>query len=65
MNEKDKAMMEKLMEDAGEKYSIVVDNDDVSVVNKATGNIEHSFNEFGYHLLVEVFQFLGLDAELC
>ena len=65
MNEKDKAMMEKLMEDAGKKYLIFVDNDDVSVSIKETGEVVHSFEEFGYHLLVEVFQFLGLDAEFC
>jgi hypothetical protein len=69
MNEKDKKLMDLIMSDKS-KYKIVVDNDSVWVedttkdAEKEDINIG-DFTENGYYLLVEVFQYLGLNAELC
>jgi len=66
VNEEDKSMMEKLVKDAGEKYRVVVDNDSVWVEDKdLDGAVYHTFSEYGYHLLVQAFQFLGFDADYC
>jgi len=65
MNEKDKDLMDLIMSDKA-RYRIVVDNDSVWVED-ITKNSETvgDFTEFGYYLLVEVFKYLGLNADLC
>lgn len=57
-----------------DKYIVLIDNDDVSFTTKE--NYEkynadlnekwkgYSFNNYGYELLNEVFQALGIDSEL-
>lgn len=57
-----------------DKYIVSIDNDNVSFTTKENykkynENIdeewkEYSFNNFGYELLNEVFQALGIDSEL-
>ncbi|MCK5538842.1 MAG: hypothetical protein KAI79_18595 [Bacteroidales bacterium] len=50
------------------EFRVEVDNDDVSVIFIADENedtISLSFNEFGYHLLVESFQAIGINADYC
>lgn len=57
-----------------DKYIVLIDNDDVSFTTKDNykkynENIDeewegYSFNNFGYELLNEVFQALGIDSEL-
>jgi hypothetical protein len=69
MNGKNKELMDLIMSDKN-RYKIVVDNDSVWVedttkdAEREDTSIGH-FTEFGYYLLVEVFQYLGLNAELC
>jgi hypothetical protein len=67
MNEKDKKMFEELIKDKGVKYRIVIDNDSVWVENKTDEDADtvHNFDEFGYYLLKQVFEQLGLDADFC
>jgi|AntRauTorcE11897_2_1112592.scaffolds.fasta_scaffold13382_2 hypothetical protein len=45
-------------------YEIVVDNDSVWVLNK-NGEYIDSFDKYGYHLLVEIFNYIGIDARYC
>lgn len=66
MNEKDKQMLDRLLEDKGKRYLVVIDNDAVWVTDKDNdGEMVHEFHEFGYYLLQQVFEHLGMDAEFC
>ena len=70
MPEKDKQMLEMLLQDKGERYRVVIDNDSVWVVDKTKDEEKedvtvHNFTEFGYYLLKQVFEHLGLDADFC
>ena len=53
-----------------DKYKCFVDNDDVYFIKKGDINKDDlenyciSFNNFGYELLNEIFQALGIDSEL-
>lgn len=52
-----------------DKYKCFVDNDDVYFIKKDINkdDLENyciSFNNFGYELLNEIFQALGIDSEL-
>lgn len=57
-----------------EKYKVFIDNDDVYFVDKKDLELEEQdieyeydvfeFMEYGYHLLNEVFQAMGIDSEL-
>ncbi len=57
-----------------EKYKVFIDNDDVYFVDKKDLELEKQdieyeydvfeFMEYGYHLLNEVFQAMGIDSEL-
>ncbi len=53
-----------------DKYKCFVDNDDVYFIKKEDINKDDlenyciSFNNFGYELLNEIFQALGIDSEL-
>lgn len=57
-----------------EKYKVFIDNDDVYFVDKKDLELEEQdtvyeydvfeFLEYGYHLLNEVFQAMGIDSEL-
>lgn len=70
----DKELFLMLLENK-EKYEVFVDNDVVNFVNKEKyqkyedndyeGEYEeHCFNEYGYNLLNEVFQALGINSDL-
>jgi hypothetical protein len=65
MPEKDKQMLENLLQDKGKRYAIIIDSDDVSVVDKEDEDFDFSFTEFGEYLLKQVFEHLGLDADFC
>ena len=66
MLEEDKQWLETLLLDKGKQYAVIIDNDEVFVTDKKNkGEIVHNFNEFGYYLLQQVFEHLGLDADLC
>lgn len=70
MNDSDKQMLDMLLKDQGKRYQVVIDNDNVCVVDKEKLDedddpVIHDFQEFGYHLLRQVFEHLGLDADFC
>jgi hypothetical protein len=70
MPEKDKQMLEILLQDKGEQYRVVIDNDRVWVEDKTKDEekedvLVHKFTEFGYYFLKQVLEQLGLDADLC
>ena len=70
MLDKDKKMLETLLKDKGKQYRVVIDNDSVWVEDKSKDEeIEdvtvHKFTEFGYYLLQQVFEHLGLDTDFC
>ena len=65
MPESDKQMLETLLQDKGKRYTVIIDNDCVSVVDKEDEDFDYSFTEFGNYLLEQVFKHLGLDAEFC
>ena len=65
MNEKDKQMLEILMQDKGQRYTVIIDNDCVSVVDKENEDSDFNFAEFGDYLLEQVLKHLGIDAEFC
>jgi hypothetical protein len=66
MNEHDRLLFEEIIQNK-QRYSIEVDNDCVIVIDKTKNEDDESFavtfSEYGYHLLVELFQFLGFDAD--
>lgn len=57
-----------------EKYKVFIDNDDVYFIDKKDLELEKKdpeydynffdFKEYGYHLLNEIFQAMGIDSEL-
>ena len=70
MLDKDKKMLETLIQDKGKQYRVVIDNDSVWVEDKTKDEenedvLIHKFTEFGYYLLQQVFEYLGLDADFC
>lgn len=62
MNENDQKLMGLLLLNKG-KYKVYVDNDCVSVYDEKGAEVG-SFSEFGYHLLNQIFQYMGIDSEL-
>ena len=50
-------------EDFTEKYKIIVDNDEVYVVDKATDEEEYTFSEYGWRFALSLLLYMGLDAE--
>ncbi len=63
MDNHDKELFEKIMSNK-ERYFIEVDNDCIIVNDKENpeGDYE-TFSEYGYHLLKDIFNFLGIDAD--
>lgn len=45
-------------------YVVVIDNDSVWVEH-IDGTYIDSFDKFGYHLLVDVFNYFGINARYC
>ena len=66
MNERDREIMEILLEDEDMKYKVVVDNDCIFVedIDKEDETI-HIFENYGQELIVELFRYIGIDAEEC
>jgi len=65
MNDKDNKMIDMLVQDKSKKYKLVIDNDSVWVVDVETDKIIHMFEDYGYEMVVELFKYLGTNAELC
>lgn len=68
MNSEDTAIMDLLMEDKGKRYKIVVDNDSVWIEDKngdLSNDIVHTFNGYGWQFIVDLMEYLGLDATEC
>lgn len=61
----DKEMFEQLLKDKGEKYRVVVDNDCISVVDKQTFEDIYCFKEFGEEFIIQILNYVGLEAEGC
>lgn len=69
----DKELFKMLLKDK-EKYKVYIDNDSVTFASKDEIEKEekdcrfeakfYDFKEYGYHLLNEVFQALGIDSDL-
>lgn len=65
MNERDKKIMKMLLEDKDNKYRVVVDNDCIIVVDTEREEIIHNFWNYGQALIVELFKYIGIEAEEC
>ena len=65
MNERDKKIMKMLLEDKDNKYRVVVDNDCIIVVDTEREETIHNFWNYGQELIVELFKYIGIDAEEC
>ena len=62
----DKERLKFLVKKNGDfKFRIEVDNDVVIVIIGEGENDWVEFNEFGYDLLVQIFQFMDFDADYC
>ena len=64
----DKMMLDALLIDKKDRYKVVVDNDCVWVEDKFNNRSEsvvHTFNEFGYNFIVYLFNYLGVDCDIC
>lgn len=64
MNAHDKELLDKIMNNK-ERYLIEVDNDCVIVIDKNNTDEDEceTFNEYGYHLLKDIFNYLGIEAD--
>ena len=58
----DKELFEILKEKSD--YEVVVDNDSVWIENE-NGEYVDTFYDFGYHLLVKIFNYVGINARHC
>ena len=65
MNERDKKIMKMLLEDKDNKYRVVADNDCIIVVDTEREETIHNFWNYGQELIVELFKYIGIDAEEC
>ena len=68
-NEKDKKLMDMIITNKN-RYRVVVDNDSVWVEDKTRDEetedvLIDTFSEFGYYFVVQLFKYLGVDADLC
>ena len=65
MSEEDKNIMKMLLEDKNCRYNVIVDNDCIYVYDFKTEEIIHTFETYGQALIVELFNYIGIDAEEC
>jgi hypothetical protein len=63
MNENDKRMMTRLIQDKGKTFEVMIDNDCIIVYSNSDEEFRYGFTEFGQELLIEVFKYLGINAE--
>jgi uncharacterized protein YacL (UPF0231 family) len=66
MGEHDRELLNKIMKNK-KRYSIIVDNDAVHVqdnqLNEDDDNYWVTFDEYGYHFIVDLFGYLGFDSD--
>lgn len=63
---RDKNWLDILVEDKGKRYQVTVDNDSVWVEDKSNDNETiYDFQEYGYELVVVLFKYLGIEADMC
>jgi hypothetical protein len=63
LNLHDKDLLDKIMKNK-KRYSIVVDNDAVHVQDNDNDDAEWAtFEQYGYHFIVELFEYLGFDSD--
>lgn len=68
MNEDDSRWMDLLIDDAlfeTRMYKVVVDNDSVWIENIKEERVCHEFSEYGYELILQLFKYLDVNAEMC
>lgn len=65
MNEKDKKMMDILVKDKGDKYKVVVDDDNIYVLDVEKDESIYNFEKYGCELILQLFQYLNINAEMC
>lgn len=61
MSKDDARLMDKIMKDK-ERYAILVDNDAIHVEDTINRDME-TFDEYGYHFIVVLFQYLGFESD--
>lgn len=66
LNIRDKNWLDTLVKDNGKEYKVIVDNDSawVEYKNNEDGSI-YEFQEYGYELALVLFQYLGIEADMC
>ena len=66
LDARDKNMLDILVEDKGERYQVIVDNDSAWVEDKERDNEPiYNFQEYGYELALILLQYMGIKAEMC
>jgi len=65
LKDKDKWMMDILMQDKSNQYKVIIDNDCVSVDDIEKEENIYNFEHFGYEFILELFQYLNISAEMC
>jgi len=69
MNKDDNRWMDILIDDKLNRiyrYKVIVDNDSVWIEDtRQEGKVCHEFSEYGYELVVQLFRYFGIYAELC
>ena len=62
MTQEDMLWIEKCKEEK-EKYSVMVDNDCIFVVDKEKDEDVYTFNEYGYYFARDLLCYIGCDAD--
>lgn len=62
MNSNDIQWLE-LCEEFKHKFKIIVDNDEVYVVDTATGEEVYTFSEYGWRFALSLLRYIGCNAE--
>jgi len=68
MNCKDKHMMDLLIQDKEKKcreYRVVVDSGAVWVEDIMQDEEIYTFEQYGYEFILELFRYLGVQADMC
>lgn len=65
MNSEDKRIMDMLIQDKNKKYRVIVDNDCICVEDIDKEENIHTFENFGYELIFQLFQYLNINVEMC
>jgi transcriptional regulator with XRE-family HTH domain len=63
---RDKFWIDRLVEDKGERYQVIVDNDSAWVEDKERDfEPVYNFQEYGHELALVLFQYVGIKAKMC